>query len=351
MAGGDVDDEDAPLHGGDLHAEVPAGGEVIGDELPDGLLHVLHASDATGRPVAFVAVSPAPLPVFVNPAARKGRSAGAVRRGLAALEAFGASPQVVPTPDVAAVRAAATRCAADGVERVVAFGGDGIVHQVLQGIAGSGTALGIVPVGSGNDLARALRLPLRPVDAARVALADPVALDALRVDGTWVATVATTGFAAAVNTRATAMRFPRGQARYSVATFAELARVRAVPVRLGLDDAPPITVPAVLVAVGNTTQFGGGMRVCPDASPTDGLADVTVIGDVGPVTLARTFPRIFSGSHVRHRKVQTFRARTVRIEVEGDVVGVHGDGEVVGPLPATVTTVPGAWRVAGARTV
>ncbi len=172
-----------------------------------------------------------------------------------------------------------------------------------------------------------------------------MALDAIRTDREWVASVATLGFAARVNARANERAWPRGRARYSVATVAELPALRAVSVELELDDRR-LRVDTTLLAVANTAYFGGGMQICPAARPDDGLLDVAVIGDVGRTTLLRVFPRVFRGTHVDHPKVTVHRAACVRIT--GTTEDVWGDGEPLGPAPLELRAVPRAFRVAGA---
>ncbi len=211
--------------------------------------------------------------------------------------------------------------------------------------------MGVIAAGTGNDFARALGLPDDPVDAVAAALADPAPVDLLAIRrgsaASLAATVVTGGFSGRVNARANGLRFPRGQQRYTVATLAELARLEAVAVELVVDG-DVHRLDASLFAIANTRYFGGGMAICPDADPTDGLLDVTVVGAVSRFELARVLPRVFSGRHVDHPAVTVFRGQ--RIELLTDV-DLWADGE---PLPvdstggwATFTVAPGALRVAG----
>jgi diacylglycerol kinase (ATP) len=285
--------------------------------------------------------------VLANPAARKGRGATPLAQVTAALRAQGADPVDVAASTPDAARTALRALVAEHATRVVLVGGDGLVHLAAQELAGHDVAIGIGPAGTGNDFAHALGLDDGALDA-RVAraLAPTVALDAIASDGTWIASVATLGFSARVNARANALRRPRGRARYTIATMAELPALRPVPVVLELDDRT-VEVDATLLAVANTSCFGGGMRICPDARPDDGLLDVAVIGAVGRATLLTVFPRVFRGSHVDHPRVTMHRA--ARVVVRGTDDEVWGDGEPVGPAPRTFVAVPGALHVAGAR--
>jgi len=240
----------------------------------------------------------------------------------------------------------------DGMERLVVAGGDGLIHHVLPALAATDVVLGIVPVGTGNDFARALGLPnrLRPAVAAALGPARPVDLVATD-DGRWAATVVTGGFSGQVNARANNLRFPPGQQRYTVATLAELRRLRPVTLTLTIpaDDgegtAPDLVErhTSTLFAVANTRYFGGGMAICPGARPDDGLLDVTIVGPTTPFQLARMLPTVFPGRHIRHPAVTTRRARWVQVETD---TNLWADGEPFG-LGGRLEAAAGALRVAG----
>ena len=282
--------------------------------------------------------------VLGNPAARGGTDRldevldALRRRGVDAVALLADSPE-----DAAA---SATAAVAGGASRLICVGGDGSVHLAVGAVAGSGTVLGIVPLGTGNDFARALGLIDGDLDTqVERALADPVAIDAIRTDHGWVATVATLGFSGDVTARANALSWPRGQMRYSVATLLQLPRLRTVPLDVTVDG-ERVDGDATLLAVGNTTFFGGGMRICPGTGPDDGRLQLVVIGDVSRRTFLRVFPRVFSGRHVDHPDVTATIGRVVTIDGTADV---WADGELLGPLPITLEVVPGALQIAGAN--
>ncbi len=302
----------------------------------------------------MAATSRAPDPdlaVVISPSAERGRSRSSTRAALETFRAAGRTPSVLGG-DLAAIGSRLADLVAAGADRVVAIGGDGTVHQLLQAVAGSSTVLGVVPVGTGNDFSHALGLSTDPVVAANAALGSASSLDAIRITSgartpTWVASVATAGFSAVVNERANRLSRPRGAARYSVATMLALPGLRPLELRVGFDDADPVEIETVLFAVANTAFFGGGMQICPAADAADGELDVTVVGPVGRLALLRTFPRIFSGTHLRHPAVHTHRAKTLQVAGPAEGAGVWGDGEPVAPFPVTFEAVPGAVFVAG----
>lgn len=241
-----------------------------------------------------------------------------------------------------------------GLDALVVVGGDGAAHQAVQFCAGTPVALGLVPSGTGNDLARALDVPVDPaaaVDLLTGALRSGRrrVLDLGRAGETWFGTVLCTGFDAAVNDRANRLPWPRGPRRYDVAIAAELASFRARDIRVTTDAAGELTLPAMLVAVGNTPWYGAGIPVCPGADPTDGLLDVTVVGQVGYRELVRVLPRLRTGRHVEHPAVTTLRARTVEVADVGTTAGpawpVFADGDPLGGLPTSISCVPQALAV------
>jgi diacylglycerol kinase (ATP) len=158
----------------------------------------------------------------------------------------------------------------------------------------------------------------------------------------WFGAVLAAGFDALVNERANAMTWPKGRRRYDIATLRELVSLRARRYRVTLDG-ELLEQDANLVAVGNTPSYGGGLRMCPNADPTDGLLDVLVGGPISRGTLLRLYPKVFKGTHVQHPLVSTYRARTVTVEADG-IIG-YADGERTHALPLTITAEPGALRV------
>ncbi|MEU4726825.1 diacylglycerol kinase [Streptomyces sp. NPDC005409] len=289
------------------------------------------------------------ITLFVNPTAGRGRGAYAAQPAASALRAAGFSVRTVVGTDGADALARLGAVVREGTGAVIAVGGDGVVSLALQALAGTSVPLGVVAVGTGNDFARALGLPVRePARAGRMA-ADALKegrirdVDLGRVGATWYGTVLASGFDSRVNDRGNRMRLPAGRFKYDLAMIAELAAFRPVAYRITLDDGPVIETEATLVAVGNGSTYGGGMRICADAVTDDGLFDITVVGDCSRTTLLKVFPRVYKGTHLSHPKVSVHRARKVTLEAAG--LTAYADGEPLGPLPVTARCVPGAVRV------
>ncbi len=287
--------------------------------------------------------------MLVNRSARAGRAARSVDAVLAGLGQSGHEVRVLAATSRDEARSEVARVVAGGAHRLVVAGGDGLVHDALQAVAGTRTVLGVVPVGSGNDFARALGLEgLDTAAACRAALGPPRALDALHSGAGWVASIATIGFSAGVTARAERLRFPRGGSRYTLATLLELPGLRPVPLRIVVDDEAH-EVDAVLVAVANTAYFGGGMAICPDAVATDGRLDVGVVGPIGRVRLLRFFPQVFDGHHRDHPAFTAWQGGSVRIEpvdADAEPLDVWADGERMGTTPFELRAVRAAVLVA-----
>jgi diacylglycerol kinase (ATP) len=289
--------------------------------------------------------------VLVSPAAGRGRARALSGAVLDALRAGGLTPRVLPATTGAEAEKLAAEAVAGGIGAIVAVGGDGSAHAALQAVAGTTTPLAVVPAGTGNDLALALGIPRDAVAAARAAAEDLTAgdvrtVDAGRTGDRWWATVLCCGFDSAVTDRANRLRWPRGRRRYDVAILAELAQLRPREVTLVLDGETR-TVPVTLVAVGNTSWYGGGMKVCPGADPSDGLFDVTVVGPLSRLQLVRQRPMLTAGTHIENAAVTVHRAS--RVELTSPGVTTYADGEPVSPLPAVAECVPGALRIVGTR--
>jgi diacylglycerol kinase (ATP) len=290
--------------------------------------------------------------VIANPEAGGGRGARHASAVTHSLLTAGIGCRLLQPDSATATTAAAVDAVAAGAVAVAACGGDGTVHAVVQGLAHSSVPLAIVAGGSGDDIATALGFPSgsaeesaqwlvaalasgrsRPVDLGIVSAANGVTECFLGV--------LSTGFDSSVNERANTMTRLGGQ-RYNMAIVRELASFRAVDYDVEIDGSA-VRGPGMLVSVGNTSSYGGGMKVCPDAVPDDGLLDVTWLGRVSTLTFLRVFPSVFKGEHVRHPAVTTYRGASLRIAAGRQIA--YADGERIGPLPITVTVERSALRV------
>ncbi|MGM0574546.1 MAG: diacylglycerol/lipid kinase family protein [Myxococcota bacterium] len=253
----------------------------------------------------------------------------------------------------------------DGVQRIVVAGGDGTVHEVVNGwLDDEGrprrddAVLGLLPGGTGGDLRKSLDIP--DMDGALVALTsgrtrtlDVGRLTYHRVDEDaeatrWFVNIVSFGLGGEVVRQVQGWPALTGRFAYAAAGAKVLWGWRNPQVRLEIEGAGEHFEwdgRVVLGAVANGRFFGGGMEIAPDAEPDDGVFDVTVLGDLRRRDMLPLLGRIYGGRHVGHPKVQVHQATRVVADSD-DTVYLDVDGEPLGRLPATFEIVPGALRVA-----
>ena len=251
----------------------------------------------------------------------------------------------------------AAQAVAGGATAIVAVGGDGTVHEVVDGLArtdGSDRVeLGVIPFGTGRDFARSLRIPRRVDDALAVARSGHLrTVDlgrATYTTGTGEAVAYFANFAGAGISGAIADRANRttkafgGRLSFIWATLAVFSRWQPTEMTVEIDgDRRQVLLLEALAMNGDYTA--GGMWVAPEASLEDGTFDVVLIGDFSKAEFTTTFPKIYRGTHVAHAKVEIVRARELRVDAPSPLPIVL-DGEQPGTTPVRFEIVPAALRV------
>lgn len=222
-----------------------------------------------------------------------------------------------------------------GYDTVVSVGGDGTLSEVVNGIYGTGAALGVIPAGSGNDFCRTFPFDLKDIDKSCEVLlaghARPV--DVARVDDRYFINVGGAGFDAEVGNMANIWgkkHFP-GFAAYVASILRVLVSFSPRELIITMDGRE-FKRKSWLVAVGNAQYFGGGLWVTPNADVSDGLFDVCVVGETSKLELLKVLPRVFKGAHLDHPAVDVYRAKEVTIAGPTELVS-QADGEIIGNLP------------------
>jgi diacylglycerol kinase (ATP) len=290
------------------------------------------------------------ITLVVNPSSGRGRSQELLPQVAGRLRDSGHKLSVLLSRDFAEARAMTSQAVSDGADVLAVMGGDGMMHLGINTCAEAhrggrhDTTLGVIPAGTGNDFCRGLGLdPKDPVAAAAVIAAGhsrPV--DLARVDDRFVGGVVATGFDALVNRRANALPWPKGSLRYPLATFAELRVFKPLRYRMVIDGQRR-DLEAMLVAIGNTSSYGGGLKICPQADAEDGLLDVTIVHPVNRLKLLQLLPRMYSGSFATDPCVEQLRAQAVTVDGPGLVA--YGDGELIGATPLEVSSISKALPV------
>lgn len=285
-----------------------------------------------------------PARLLFNVAAAKGRAADWLEK----LRAEPGLEVLVPgTPQE--MEAQARRAVDEGLERLLVAGGDGALHYAIQGLAGSDCALGIVPIGSGNDLARALGIEGNPLEAARRALMGaPRPIDLGRVGDRYFVGTIGLGFDGEVARFVNEMSGgPPGALAYPYALLCTLWRFKPPVLRVE-HDGGAFEDHAMLAVLANSPFFGGGMRIAPDAELDDGLLDLVILERVAPIRLAAIFPRVYRGSHVKDPRVRYARSRRARFRADraltfwadGEpVMSLEEEGAMVEVLPRSLLVI------------
>ncbi|MHB8298219.1 MAG: diacylglycerol/lipid kinase family protein [Dermatophilaceae bacterium] len=281
------------------------------------------------------------LQLVVNPAAGGGRSLKALPKVEAALS----SHDVVVTPTRSLEHADELVAAAVADDRVVvAMGGDGIVGRVAGAVAALDGLMGVLPGGRGNDFCRSVGIPRDPVAACAVltsGVATPVDLG-YAGDVAFIG-IASIGFDSDVQERVLSSRLPLGQLVYLYGSLATIFSWKPARFTCSVDGVP-LSLSGWSVAVANTGMYGGGMRLAPSASVTDGLLDVVTTRATSRLAFLRALPKVFKGTHVREPSVSVSQARSVVLDADRPF-RVFADGDPVATLPCTVTVKPAALKV------
>ncbi|HWS30972.1 MAG TPA: diacylglycerol kinase family protein [Clostridia bacterium] len=225
-----------------------------------------------------------------------------------------------------------------GERTIVAVGGDGTVNEVASVLAGTEAVMGVMPFGTGNDLARVLNFPTEPKAALEAILLGNVRrMDAADANGHFFINVAGFGFDVdvLVCTEKHKRRY-RGMLPYLLGILDALVHLKALPVRIHLEDGSVKEMDALLIAVGNGAYFGGGMKVAPEADPFDGAFDVCVVHKVSRLKFIKLLPRFIKGTHIGLSVIEYFRASELYVEgPQYSVIDV--DGELYSHAPARFT--------------
>lgn len=287
---------------------------------------------------------PRDLALIYNPASGRGRGARFADELVQQLAGRGLQVRRLPTRAPGQAVELARQVAREGADLLLALGGDGTLRDVAEGLAGASLPVGLLPSGTGNDLARALGIPLELPAALEVALGGtPRALDVWRWNETPFVNIAGVGVDAAVGA-AVNRRFRHlgGTLAYVAAFLTTFPTYQPFEVRLRSPQ-EEWSGKVWLAAFANGLCYGGGMKIAPTAVPDDGLLEVVVIEAIPRLELLTQFPRIFSGTHLRNPRVRLLRVTEIEVEAAPQQATI--DGEIIGTTPARITRAEGCLTI------
>jgi diacylglycerol kinase (ATP) len=279
--------------------------------------------------------------VAINPSSGGGNGAIYARRVLAYLSSRDVEYQVFSANSAEQLRIELEGALDQrGIEGVIAVGGDGLAHLILQLVVPRSIPFAIIPAGTGNDIVRTLGWSLTNFEnfLMRILSEPASSIDLGNVDSEWFAAILSTGFDSVVNERANSLKWPKGPQRYNAAIALELPKFQPIQYEITMDSTQ-LTTEAMLIAIGNGRSYGGGMLVCPHAQLNDGLFDVMILEPVTKIEFLKVFPKVFTGTHISHPAVKSYR--TKKISIHADAVA-YADGERIGRAPVSAECIASA---------
>jgi YegS/Rv2252/BmrU family lipid kinase len=281
--------------------------------------------------------------LIVNPSSGAGRGESLLPAAESAMRTHGLEYRTVVTRSLEHGIEEA-QAAAQASETPVIMSGDGLIGGAGGALAETGTAMGILPGGRGNDFARVVGIPNEIDEAAEIlARGETRMVDVGEVNGRRFLCIASLGFDSDANRIANETKWIRGNLVYAYAALRALVAWKPALFTLTLDGVEH-QVRGFSVAVANSKAYGGGMFVAPDAQLDDGLFDVVCTGAVGKLRFLRGLPEVFKGTHVEKDEVTVDRAAEVRVDADRPFA-VYADGEHITDLPAAMRVLPGALEV------
>jgi diacylglycerol kinase (ATP) len=290
-------------------------------------------------------VSADELTLIVNPGANRFRSAHRIAEAETVLRRRDVRYQVIQSDAYEDIEVQARRARDEGSPVVVACGGDGTNRAVAAALAGTEARMGVLPCGRGNDLARALGIPVEPEAAIDTILNGGTRLIDLGYAGDiCFTTVATLGIDSEVSERVRRQRSGATSRLTYPLTLLKVLFQYQFPRVLLEGDFGRREGRIVAAAAANTAFYGGGMRIAPPADPTDGLFHVCFIRAFPRLKLLALFPTVYRGSHVERPEVEMLQTRALRVSSERPLP-LYGDGEPLGTTPIEMEVRPQALRV------
>jgi diacylglycerol kinase (ATP) len=276
-----------------------------------------------------------PIPLFLNPVAGRGRAGRNIQQISDCLDAADIGHSVIESESVGSLESKVFDVASNGAQRILVAGGDGSIHEVVNGILRSAqrVELGVIPIGTGNDFAKACSIPLDWEDAIRrlgerlrkKIPARPV--DAGRLNNRYFANGAGVGFDAKVTRLARDIHWRIGDLVYLVAVLKGMKNGVTTPVVTMHFSGQTIEGPITLANVANGPWVGGMFHIAPMARNDDGELDLVVAGPVSRLRILELLPKLIKGEHIDQPEITHTRVTRCSLTAKAPVPS-HLDGEV-----------------------
>lgn len=284
---------------------------------------------------------------IVNPVAGRNNGKKAIAFINQVMGNRGLNYNIIVTEKPGDAKLLAEEAALTSVDVIVAVGGDGTVNEVFNGMINSNKILGIVPAGTGNDLARALHLPLSMDKAVEFIISENyLNVDVGKLNGQLFLNIASIGLDAVIAEEANKIkRFISSKYSYVLALLKGLIIFKSKKIKIRIDEIE-IEKDVMLVAICNAICYGGGMKIAPNAKVNDGLFDICIVNKMSKLKLLYLFPTIFKGEHIKFKEVEIFRGQFVEIKSEENL-SINVDGEVINHNPIEFKIINEAIKVIG----
>ncbi|MEW9121424.1 MAG: diacylglycerol kinase family protein [Thermotaleaceae bacterium] len=270
---------------------------------------------------------------IVNPTAGKGKALKPLGYIHQKLEEREISFDIKITKEKGEAEKIARWAAAEDYEKVVALGGDGTIYEILNGLIGRKTALGVIPLGTGNDFVKTMHIPHNIEEALDIVIRGrKKRIDCGKANERYFMNVASIGLDAEIVQKTESIKqYISGPTAYVAGVFKTLFQYQFQKLAIDIDGLR-LEEKITLLAIGNGKYYGGGMKVTPDAQIDDGYFSICLIKELGKLKILSLFPTIFTGEHIKEPVVKLYRGKEISVRSEGPLL-VNVDGDIIGKTP------------------
>jgi diacylglycerol kinase (ATP) len=287
--------------------------------------------------------------ILLNPTAKRGQARRLLERALKVFRRQNVQFEVRESQSSQNLLELARGARKEKPDLIVSAGGDGTHHYVINGLFKSEVPLGLLPMGTGNDIAKGVGMPMDVQAAAKALLSGQVReIDLAQTEGAVYACIAGVGFDSTVTRYANEhARWLSGSLAYTWSLLRCLPDYGPKQLEI-IADGESFSQDVVFAVVGNNVSYGGGIRLAPRAKLDDGLLDICIIPYMSRLELLRWVPRAYRGEHLQHPRIQYLQSRKITLRASSPTE-LFGDGEFLQELPATIEALPRALRVIAPR--